>query len=105
MITSVKVLTISSAASASSRRFSATMPPKAETGSQASALQIGLRQRRALRHAARVGVLDDRDRRGAGRVELADQLEGRVGVVDVVVGELLALQLPGGGDARAASRR
>jgi hypothetical protein len=37
MMTSVKVLTISSAASASSMRFKATMPPKAETGSQASA--------------------------------------------------------------------
>ena len=38
MMTSVKVLTISSAASASRVRFIATMPPKAETGSQASAL-------------------------------------------------------------------
>ena len=34
------------------------------------------------------------------RIELADQLEGGVGVVDVVVGELLALQLPRRGDAR-----
>ena len=38
MITSVKVFTISSAASASSVRLVATMPPKAETGSQRSAL-------------------------------------------------------------------
>jgi len=37
MITSVKISTILRAASASSLRLSATMPPKAETGSQASA--------------------------------------------------------------------
>ena len=41
-ITSVKILTISRAASASSVRLSATMPPKALTGSQASALRVGL---------------------------------------------------------------
>ena len=39
------------------------------------------------------------------RIELADQLEGRVGVVDVVVGELLALKLARGRYARAGSRR
>jgi hypothetical protein len=38
-------------------------------------------------------VLDDRH--GGGRRELGDQLEGGVGVVDVVVGQLLALQLLG----------
>ena len=38
-ITSVKISTIARAASASSVRFSATMPPKAEVGSQASALR------------------------------------------------------------------
>ena len=37
MTTSVRILTISSAAAPSSRRFSATMPPKAETGSHSSA--------------------------------------------------------------------
>ena len=37
MMTSVKTSTIARAASASSGRFSATMPPKAETGSQRSA--------------------------------------------------------------------
>ena len=37
MITSVKISTIFFAAAASRRRFSATMPPNAETGSQASA--------------------------------------------------------------------
>ena len=44
-------------------------------------------------------MLDD----GAGgrlfRIELRDQFVSRVGVVDVVVGELFALQLLGGGDA------
>jgi hypothetical protein len=50
--------------------------------------------------AAGVGVLDDGDG-GDGIAELADQLIGGVGVVDVVVGEFLALQLARGGDARA----
>src|SRR4051812_31731796 len=44
-------------------------------------------------------MLDNDAGRGALRVELADALIGRVGVVDVVVGQLLALQLPRGGDA------
>src|SRR5258707_9518181 len=38
-------------------------------------------------------------------VELGDAFIGRVGVVDVVVGELLALHLPRGGDARTQVRR
>ena len=59
-------------------------------------LEIGLLQRSAFGNAARVGVLDDRHGRTALRIELADQFESRVGVVDVVVGELLALQLPRG---------
>ena len=44
-------------------------------------------------------------RRGALRIELGDAFVGRVGVVDVVVGELLALHLPRGGDAGAHVRR
>ena len=36
----------------------------------------------------------------AGSVELGDQLEGGIGVVEVVVAELLALQLARRGDAR-----
>ena len=44
-------------------------------------------------------MLDDGDSGGAGRVELADQFEGGVGVVDVVVGKLLALKLARRGDA------
>ena len=39
MITSVKISVMARAASASSVRLSATMPPKADTGSQASALR------------------------------------------------------------------
>ena len=39
MITSVKISVMARAASASSVRFSATMPPKAEVESQASALR------------------------------------------------------------------
>ncbi len=46
-------------------------------------------------------MLDDGDGGRAGRVELGHQLEGGVRVVDIVVGEFLALHLPGGGDARA----
>jgi len=46
-------------------------------------------------------VLDDDAGRGALGVKLANALIGSVGVVDVVVGEFAALQLPRGGDARA----
>ena len=42
-------------------------------------------------------MLDD-DTGGLG--EVFDTLQGRVGVRHVIVGKLLALQLPGGGDAR-----
>ncbi len=42
-------------------------------------------------------MLDDRDSR---RRELGHQLECGVGVGVIVVGQLLALQLPGAGDAR-----
>ena len=68
-------------------------------------LFVGLEQGRADRDAAGVGVLDDGDRRAFGRIELGDEFVGRVGVVDVVVGQLLALDLPRGRDARRASRR
>jgi hypothetical protein len=49
-------------------------------------------------------VLDDRAGRGAFGVEFGDAFVGRVGVVDVVVGKLLALYLPRGGDAVAKVR-
>ena len=44
-------------------------------------------------------MLDDDAGGGARRVELADAFIGRVGVVDIVVGQFFALQLPRGGDA------
>ena len=50
-------------------------------------------------------MLDDGAGRGAARIELGDAFIGRVGVVDVVVGELLALHLPRGGDAEALAGR
>ena len=46
-------------------------------------------------------MLDDRHGGRAGRVEFRDQFKGGVGVVDVIVGELLALQLARGRDAEA----
>ena len=99
MITSVKISVMARAVSASSVRLSATMPPKAEVESQAQRLAIGVEQVGPFGDAAGIGVLDDDAGRGARRVELADAFVGRVGVVDVVVGQLLALQLPRGGDA------
>ena len=71
---------------------------------------IGLDQRRAPRDPAGVGVLDDRAGRPVGGVELGDELEGGVGVGDVVVAQRLALQLlrrgdPGPPRAVAVERR
>ena len=77
------------------------MPPKAETGSQRERLAIGLRQVGAFGHAARIGVLDDGAGGRARRIEFGDAFERRVGIVDVVVGELLALNLARRGDAEA----
>jgi hypothetical protein len=54
-----------------------------------------------VRHAAGIGVLDDGASGGARRIELGDAFIGRVGVVDVVVGEPLALDLARGGDPKA----
>ena len=86
------------------------MPPNADVGVAGQRLAIGLDEVAAFRHAAGIGVLDDGDRGGAPGIELGDAFVGRVGVVDVVVGELLALHLPRGGDAgpllgRAIERR
>ena len=55
-------------------------------------LGIGVGERRSSCDAAGIGVLDDRDRRHI-RVELADQLERRIGVVEIVVAQRLALEL------------
>ena len=104
MTTSVKMLVISAAVAASMAPLSAMMPPKALTGSQNERLAIGLDQSAAGRNAAGVGVLDDGDG-GRRRVEFGDQLKGGVGVVEIVVGKLLALVLHGGGHARAPRRR
>src|SRR5262249_60887722 len=62
-------------------------------------LAIGVEEARALGGAARIGVLDDDAGRRALGIELGDAFVGRVGVVDIVVGELLALHLARGGDA------
>src|SRR5215208_7854518 len=95
MITSVKTSVIARAASASSFRFSATMPPKAEIGSQAS----------AFRYAARIGMFNDGAGGRALRVELGDAFISGVGIIDIVIGELLTLHLARGGDADAMLRR
>ena len=101
MMTSVKISTIFCAAAASSRRFSATIAAEGRDRIAGERLLVGLEQRRADRDAAGVGVLDDRDRGALGRIEFGHELIGRVGVVDVVVGQLLALDLPRGRDAGA----
>src|SRR5690606_2898379 len=51
---------------------------------------VGLAAAAAHRHAAGAGVLDDH---AGGRVELAHAFPGRIGVGDVVVARLLAVQL------------
>ena len=79
------------------------MPPKALTGSQARARAVGLGQGR--RRGATPQGLACLMMATAGRLELGDQLEGGVGVVQVVVAERLALALFGGGDARAGLDR
>ena len=56
-------------------------------------LAVSLGEARALGDSAWIGVLDDDAGGRAPRIELADALVGRVGIVDVVVGKLLALQL------------
>ena len=97
--TSVKIAAIFSAAAASSTRFAATMPPKAETGSQSSA-----RSQAAARSVATATPqgLACLTMTMAGSANSAHALEGRVGVVQVVVGQLLALHLGRRGDAARA---
>ena len=68
-------------------------------------LAVGIDQTVAFRHAAGIGVLDDGAGCGARRIEFGDAFVGRVGVVDVVVGELLALRLARTGDAEPRLRR
>ncbi len=56
-------------------------------------LLVGFLRGAADGHAARVGVLDDDARRALGRVERFHALPRRIGIGDVVVRQLLALQL------------
>ena len=50
-------------------------------------------------------MFDDRDGSGPRGIELRNELECRIGVVDVIVGELLALHLPFGRDPAATLSR
>ena len=50
-------------------------------------------------------MLDDDAGSGAFRIELADAFIRRIGIVDVVVRQFLALELPRSRDARAFLRR
>ena len=68
------------------------MPPKAEVGSVRYAFTYAAAMEDADRHAAGIRVFDDDARRG---VELAHAFERGIAVRNVVVGQLLALQLPG----------
>ena len=63
-------------------------------------LAIGFYEACALGDAAWIGVLHNNARRHAPRVKLGDAFVCRVGIVDVVVRERFALNLPRGGDAR-----
>jgi len=58
-------------------------------------------QRGPLRNAARVGVLDDHDRRFLPR-KLCGEFQRGIGIVEVVVGQLLALKLDRLRNARGA---
>ncbi len=66
----------------------------------AQRIGIGCGQAVGRADAARIGVLDDRNGR---LIEFGDQLECGIGVVQVVVGQLLALKLGGTGNARTVA--
>ena len=87
------------AVSASTGWLNARMPPNADCGSPSQAARNASASVARRRRPARVVVLDD-DRRRLG--ELADEVQGRVEVEDVVVAQFLAVQLLGGGDAGRA---
>ena len=63
---------------------------KGRRGVAGQSRAIGFNDAGALRHAARIGVLDDGDGWCLG-AQFADQFIGRVGIVDIVVGQFLAL--------------
>ena len=100
MITSVKISTISSRGLGVERPVERDDAAEGRDRVAAQRLVVGLEQGRAFGDAAGIGVLDDGDGGGSAGSNSATQLEGGVGVVDVVVGELLALHLPRRGDAR-----
>ena len=54
---------------------------------------IRLLERGSQSRSAGIGMLDDHRRRRRGRIELGDAFERRIGIGDIVVGKLLALQL------------
>jgi len=54
---------------------------------------------RSLADPAGVGVFHDHASRAIFRIEFGHQFHGRIGVIDIVVGEFFALMLHGGGDA------
>ena len=86
MITSVKISTITRAASASRLRLSAITPAEGAFRIASESPLISLLQRGADGYAARVGVLDDGDRGCRLRIEFGHKLVGRVGVVQIIVG-------------------
>ena len=75
--------------------------PEGGNGVRGLRLPVGLDEPGARRDAARIVVLDDRGRR---RVELQHEGQRRVGVQNVVEGELLALKRAGGGDGGRGRR-
>jgi hypothetical protein len=68
------------------------MPPNADTLSHSNAFLYSLHQRRAGGDAAGIGVLHDHHGRRPV-AEFGEQLQRGIGVVQIVVGKLLALHL------------
>ena len=105
MITSVKISMIARAASASSLRLSATMPPIRRGGSQASA--FGRRSTRSAPSATPQGLacLMMTTGGGARRLEFGDALIGGIGVVDIVVRKFACPAVAAPSRRRAGVRR
>ena len=74
------------------RRFTAMMPPNGACLSVANALSHASRRVRALPDAARIRVLENRQRRRVVR-EFGDQIRRRRQIQNVVVGKFLAVKL------------
>jgi len=101
MITSVKISVMARAASAIQRPVERERYTKGEVESHASALRYALT--RSVLSATPQGLACLTMTQAAVRAgfELGDAFISRVGIVDVVIGQFLALQLPRGGDAGA----